>query len=125
VLAQLVERYSSKRTWARDLWHLSSRWLRISSDTMAVLLCQQPGLSSLNFQQQLIASWKNSHTALARTPRSLGCGRSRVWLQIGDQRHRRYPASAPADNYACALPRLGANPRHGDGVRPGAVTPAD
>ena len=56
VLAQLVERYSSKRTWARDLWHLSSRWLRkILSHTVAVLLCQQQGLGSLSFRQ-LVAS---------------------------------------------------------------------
>lgn len=52
VLAQLVERYSSKRTWARDLWHLASRWLRkILSHTVAVLLCQHHGLGSLSFQQ--------------------------------------------------------------------------
>lgn len=56
VLAQLVERYSSKRTWARDLWHLSSRWLRkVLSHTMAMLLCQQHGLGPLSFQQ-LVAS---------------------------------------------------------------------
>ena len=28
VLAPLVERYRSKRSWARDLWQLQSRWLR-------------------------------------------------------------------------------------------------
>jgi hypothetical protein len=56
VLAQLVERYGSERTWARDLWHLSSRWLRkILSHTVALLLCQQHGLGSLSFQQ-LVAS---------------------------------------------------------------------
>jgi hypothetical protein len=50
VLAQLVERYRSKRTWARDLWHLCSRWLRkVLSHTTAVLLCQQDGLGSLAF----------------------------------------------------------------------------
>jgi hypothetical protein len=50
VLAQLVERYRSKRTWARDLWHLCSRWLRkVLSHTTAVLLCQQHGLGSLTF----------------------------------------------------------------------------
>jgi hypothetical protein len=56
VLAQLVERYHSKRTWARDLWHLSSRWLRkVLSHTMAVLLCQQHGFPSLSFRH-LVAS---------------------------------------------------------------------
>ena len=55
-LAQLLEIYSSKPTWARDLWHLSSRRLRkILSHTMAILLCQQHGLGSLAFSQ-LIAS---------------------------------------------------------------------
>jgi hypothetical protein len=56
VLAQLVERYRSKRTWARDLWHLQSRWLRkVLSHTTAVLLCQQHGLGSLAFSQLVSA----------------------------------------------------------------------
>ncbi len=47
VIGQLVERYQAKRIWARDLWHLSSRWLRmILSHTFAVFACQQVGLSS-------------------------------------------------------------------------------
>jgi hypothetical protein len=56
VLAQLVERYRSKRTWARDLWHLCSRWLRkVLSHTTAVLLCQRHGLGSLAFRQLVAA----------------------------------------------------------------------
>jgi hypothetical protein len=56
VLAQLVERYRSKRTWARDLWHLCSRWLRkVLSHTTAVLLCQRHGLGSLAFSQLVAA----------------------------------------------------------------------
>jgi len=56
VLAQLVERYRSKRTWARDLWHLQSRWLRkVLSHATAVLLCQQHGLGSLAFSQLVAA----------------------------------------------------------------------
>jgi hypothetical protein len=56
VLAQLVERYHSKRTWARDLWHLVSRWLRkVLSHTVAVLLCQQRGLGSLAFNRLVAA----------------------------------------------------------------------
>ena len=56
VLAQLVERYRSKRTWARDLWHLCSRWLRkVLSHTTAVLLCQQHGLASLAFSHLVAA----------------------------------------------------------------------
>lgn len=47
VISQLVERYRAKRVRARDLWHLGSRWLRkILSHTVAVLLCQEAGLSS-------------------------------------------------------------------------------
>jgi hypothetical protein len=39
-----------KRVWARDAWHLWSRWLRtLLSHTMAVLLCQRAGLGSLQF----------------------------------------------------------------------------
>lgn len=51
VTGQLVGRYRAKRMWARDLWHLCSRWLRrVLSHTFAVLLCQQAGLaSSLRF----------------------------------------------------------------------------
>jgi hypothetical protein len=54
VLGQLVERYRLKRIWARDAWHLWSRWLRcVVSHTLAVLLCQQQGLSPLQFDALL------------------------------------------------------------------------
>ncbi|MEW6206701.1 MAG: IS982 family transposase [Pseudomonadota bacterium] len=47
VIGQLVERFHAKRVWARDLWHLCSRWLRkVLSHTFAVFLCQQAGISS-------------------------------------------------------------------------------
>jgi Transposase DDE domain len=50
VIGQLVARYHLKRVWARDAWHLWSRWLRkLLSHTMAVLLCRQQGLSPLQF----------------------------------------------------------------------------
>ena len=50
VIGQLVERYHAKRVWARDAWHLWSRWLRkVLSHTVAVLLCQRAGLSPLRF----------------------------------------------------------------------------
>jgi hypothetical protein len=50
VLSQLAERYHAKRIWARDVWHLTSRWLRkLVSHTMAVLLCQRSGLTPLAF----------------------------------------------------------------------------
>jgi hypothetical protein len=50
VIGQLVERYHAKRVWARDPWHLWSRWQRkLLSHTLAVHLCQQHGLGSLRF----------------------------------------------------------------------------
>jgi Transposase DDE domain len=50
VIGQLVARYHLKQVWARDGWHLWSRWLRkLLSHTVAVLLCQRVGLSPLRF----------------------------------------------------------------------------
>jgi hypothetical protein len=49
-IGQLTGRYQAKKVWARDAWHLLSRWLRtVRSHTIAVLLCQQRGLSPLAF----------------------------------------------------------------------------
>lgn len=54
VAAQLVERYHLKRTWARDLWHLTSRLLRkVLSHTIAVSLCLERGLPPLQFAHLL------------------------------------------------------------------------
>jgi hypothetical protein len=54
VIGQLVERYHAKRVWARDAWHLWSRWQRkLLSHTLAVYLCQQIGLGSLRFADLL------------------------------------------------------------------------
>jgi Transposase DDE domain len=54
VIGQLVERDHAKRVWARDAWHLWSRWQRkLLSHTLAVLLCQQTGLGSLRFADLL------------------------------------------------------------------------
>jgi hypothetical protein len=54
VFSQLVQRYRTKRLWARDLWHLASRWLRcVVSHTIAVLFCQRAGLSPLQFDRLL------------------------------------------------------------------------
>jgi hypothetical protein len=54
VLGQLVGRYQLRRVWARDAWHLWSRWQRkLLSHTMAVYLCQQQGLGSLRFAELL------------------------------------------------------------------------
>ena len=47
MIGHLVERYHAKRVWARDAWHLWSRWQRkLLSHTLAVYLCQQTGLGS-------------------------------------------------------------------------------
>lgn len=52
VIGQLVERYHAKKIWARDAWHLLSRWLRkILSHTFAVYLCQQEGFVPLRFAE--------------------------------------------------------------------------
>jgi Transposase DDE domain len=54
VIGQLVERYHLKRVWARDAWHLWSRWLRkLLSHTMAVLVCQRTGRAPLRFAHML------------------------------------------------------------------------
>ena len=61
VIGQLVERYHAKQVWARDGWHLWSRWQRkLLSHTLAVYLCQQSGLGSLRFADLL--------TTQTRTP---------------------------------------------------------
>jgi Transposase DDE domain len=50
VIGQLTGRYHLKQVWARDAWHLWSRWQRkLCSHTIAVYLCQQTGLGSLQF----------------------------------------------------------------------------
>jgi len=50
VIGQLVDRYQVRQVWARDAWHLWSRWLRaVLSHTVLVHLCQQAGLSPLQF----------------------------------------------------------------------------
>jgi Transposase DDE domain len=54
VIGQLTGRYHLKRVWARDGWHLWSRWQRkLLSHTLAVYLCQQTGLGSLRFADLL------------------------------------------------------------------------
>ena len=56
VLGQLVERFRAKRTWARDLWHLCSRWLRkVLAHTVGVFLCQQQGLGDLHLRELVAA----------------------------------------------------------------------
>ena len=55
VISQLVGRYQAKRVWARDRWHLTSRWLRKAlSHTVAIFLCQEEThLSPLPFAKLL------------------------------------------------------------------------
>jgi hypothetical protein len=55
VFGQLVDRFHAKKVWARDAWHLTSRWWRkLLSHLIAVLFCQQIGLSPLRFSELLI-----------------------------------------------------------------------
>lgn len=52
VFGQLVHRLKAKAVWARDAWHLYSRWPRlILAHCFGVLLCQQTGLSPLRFYE--------------------------------------------------------------------------
>ena len=50
VFGQLVERFHAKRVWARDLWHLTSPWMRkFLSHTLAVFFCAYNNLSYFSF----------------------------------------------------------------------------
>jgi hypothetical protein len=54
VFSQLVERYSIKRVWAKDLWHLTSRLLRkVLSHTVAFLLNHRAGNQPLQLAKLL------------------------------------------------------------------------
>jgi hypothetical protein len=54
VFSQLTGRYSVKRVWARDLWHLSSRLLRkVLSHTVAFLLNHRMGNQPLQLAKLL------------------------------------------------------------------------
>jgi hypothetical protein len=56
VFGQLVERFHAKRVWARDLWHLTSRWMRkFLSHTLAVYFCSLADISYLSFAQLISA----------------------------------------------------------------------
>jgi hypothetical protein len=55
VFSQLTERYSIKRVWARDMWHLTSRLLRkVLSHTIAFLLNHRIGNPPLQLSKLLI-----------------------------------------------------------------------
>ena len=52
VFGQLVERFNAKRIRARDLWHLTSRWMRkLLSHVIAVFFCAQNNIPFLSFSQ--------------------------------------------------------------------------
>jgi hypothetical protein len=54
IFSQLTRRYSIKRVWAKDLWHLSGRLLRkVLSHTVAFLLNYQAGNRPLQLAQLL------------------------------------------------------------------------
>jgi hypothetical protein len=55
VFSQLTGRYSVKKVWARDTWHLASRLLgKVLSHTVAFLLNHQRGNPSLQLSKLLI-----------------------------------------------------------------------
>ena len=52
VIGQLTERFQAKKVWARDRWHVYTRWIRkVTSHTMAILLCREQGLPPLRFAE--------------------------------------------------------------------------
>ena len=54
VFGQFVGRLNAKRVWARDRWHLTSRWYRrLCAHTLGVVLCQAEGLPPLRFSALL------------------------------------------------------------------------
>lgn len=54
VFSQLTGRYSIKRVWAKDLWHLASRLLRkVLSHTFAFLLNHRAGNQPLQLARLL------------------------------------------------------------------------
>ena len=54
VFGQLCERFSIKRVWARDLWHLSSRLLRkVLAHTLMVVLSREQGHEPLRLAELL------------------------------------------------------------------------
>jgi hypothetical protein len=56
VFGQLVERFHAKRIWARDLWHLTSRWMRkFLSHTLAVYFCFLADIPYLSFAKLVSA----------------------------------------------------------------------
>jgi hypothetical protein len=53
--SQLTERYSIKRVWARDVWHLASRLLRrVLSHTVVFLLNHRSGNQLLQLSKLLV-----------------------------------------------------------------------
>ena len=54
MIFQTAERYQAKKVWARDRWHITSRFLRkVLSHMMAVFLCQEADLPPLRFAELL------------------------------------------------------------------------
>jgi hypothetical protein len=92
VIGQLVERYHAKRVWARDAWHLWSRWQRkLLSHTLAVYLCPQHGPGSLRFADLLT---QYQHTGFASKDRRSATGTDRRPLAAGGQRRLQQTGSA-------------------------------
>lgn len=55
VFSQLAERFSIKRVWARDMWHLASRLLRkVLAHTTAIVLNRAQGYEPLRLAELLV-----------------------------------------------------------------------
>jgi hypothetical protein len=55
VFSQLTDRFHAKKVWARDAWHLLSRWLRkVLSHSLAFYFCDCAGLQPLHFSELLV-----------------------------------------------------------------------
>jgi hypothetical protein len=54
VFSQLAGRFSMKKVWARDTWHLASRFVRkILAHTLAVFMCRRLSIRSLSLSELL------------------------------------------------------------------------
>ena len=57
VNGQLADRYRAKRTWSRDLWHLTGRVTRkVLSHTAMVCLTRRHGYHTLSFDNLQLAA---------------------------------------------------------------------
>ena len=89
VFSQLTERYSIKRVWARDVWHLASRLLRrVLSHTVVFLLNHRSGNP---FSSRSYSSKKPAHRVSQRA--LCDTASDRKLCQAPQSNGPRYPAA--------------------------------